>query len=356
MDFKSILLSILLGITLILLIRAYIKIYKLRKETRNTRENEILKEILDASMEKRYMFNISEEINHIRNILMDYYWIDYSSIFLKEKDKFKCVSTNIEFNYIVSELEDYVKENVDLESKLAKIKISNRYMCSERKIKYRYLIPLSAKDGIIGALLIENRKSSDKKEFEIEFFELVVKNISVVLQNLIYQDTVTNMAVKDGLTGVWNRNYMNIKLNEFILNKSIFSIVILDIDDFKKVNDIYGHEFGDVVLKEVSSFIKDKLGAEGEIYRYGGEEFIISINNKTAFEVFDFIDNVRSELATYNISHNKQNISITSSFGIAEFPLDGESILEVINNADKALYLSKKTGKNKVTISNKVQD
>lgn len=65
MDFKSILLSLILGITLILLIRAYIKLYKLRKETRNTRENEILKEILDASMEKRYMFNISEEINII---------------------------------------------------------------------------------------------------------------------------------------------------------------------------------------------------------------------------------------------------------------------------------------------------
>ncbi|NFL43172.1 GGDEF domain-containing protein [Clostridium botulinum] len=337
-------------ILIILLIFSLILNFKNRKDLKDLisiKENEILKEILNLG------FSNNEKNSYITIVqaLKKYYKIDDCSVLLK-KDSFECVASNVDTMYI----EDIELQCDSLLSELkgsAKISYSENYFSYKssrlRAIKYFYFIPLVNDNEVIGAIFIENKLDYKEKMFEVEFFNIVIRNITIVLQNCLYQEKIMNLAMRDNLTQMYNRNYMESHIKELTNSKKRFSLAMLDIDFFKKFNDTYGHEFGDLVLKEVSNLIKSKLRKEDEIYRWGGEEFIISISSDIK-QAAVILDRIREIIANYSISNGIDTVNITVSFGVAEFPKHGYGLEELLSCADKALYESKENGRNRVTI------
>ncbi len=158
------------------------------------------------------------------------------------------------------------------------------------------------------------------------------------------------LAVMDELTGLYNRREMFERLgnrrNRGVAQKRF--LVMLDIDNFKKVNDTYGHVFGDQVLSEISRVIKENLGQHSSEFaaRYGGEEFLYILFNPTVEEAFERAEKIRE--AVYGIKYSEhEELHVSISCGFAEFPF-GEDINETLKRADKLLYQAKNAGKNRI--------
>lgn len=176
---------------------------------------------------------------------------------------------------------------------------------------------------------------------------------------------IENLLTLDPLTEVYNRRYIEEELKTLFdeveaikQNKERrtgkedqLSIIFLDIDDFKKVNDNYGHEAGDIVLKEVSGLIKRNIRSSDKVARYGGEEFIIVLVKASKEDAYQKAEHVRTLISQTKIKINtKDFLSVTVTLGVASLSNE-KSIKELLNKADKVLYEGKKTGKNKTTIA-----
>jgi len=151
----------------------------------------------------------------------------------------------------------------------------------------------------------------------------------------------------DTLTGVYNRN----KLNEIVIARqkydAIYSIIIMDIDDFKIINDKYGHNVGDVVLKEFATVLKKSTRKSDFLGRWGGEEFIIICSDIDKEKTLEISEKIRKKIEDFNFY---KNLKVTASFGVAEYT-KGISYDELFVLADSALYKAKKNGKNRVVAS-----
>jgi diguanylate cyclase (GGDEF)-like protein len=155
-------------------------------------------------------------------------------------------------------------------------------------------------------------------------------------------------AIKDPLTGVGNRRALKNKLEEVVaINKRTnmpVSLIMLDIDNFKLINDVYGHSVGDDVLVKISSIIESRIRATDTLYRYGGEEFIIIAIDLNIEISAKIAEDMRTLVERSILIPNKP---ITISLGVAEF-LQSESIEQWIKRADTALYVAKRAGRNRV--------
>lgn len=165
------------------------------------------------------------------------------------------------------------------------------------------------------------------------------------------------LATVDYLTGIKNRraffDIANIEFKKSLRYSIPLSIIIFDLDDFKNINDIYGHSAGDEVLRVVAKIAEKELRTTDLIARYGGEEFIILLTHTAANEAQIVAERIRSCLCENNIDYNDKKLNITASFGIADTRLDlpEEDLEAIISRADSALYTVKEQGKNKVMIN-----
>jgi diguanylate cyclase (GGDEF)-like protein len=130
-------------------------------------------------------------------------------------------------------------------------------------------------------------------------------------------------------------------------NKEPLSIILCDVDYFKKVNDVYGHNAGDAVLKKLAQLFSDNIREQDHIARWGGEEFLFILPQTVAKNANIMAEKIQHNLQNYNIDYEGEKIKVTVSMGIQEFS-DGQSIDEVINTADKYLYLAKDSGRNQI--------
>lgn len=159
----------------------------------------------------------------------------------------------------------------------------------------------------------------------------------------------------DELTQIFNRRaFMERYEQDFrtaIETSSAFSVMIMDIDFFKKVNDTYGHHLGDEVLKHAVD-VCNKLLTDGQLLaRYGGEEFVISLNGYTAKEAEVLGNQLRKSLEEHILHSSQGNIPVTCSMGVAEMSHDAiETVDQLLNKADKALYSAKQSGRNQVHV------
>lgn len=328
------------------------KINELKTSSFSTKENTIIKSILDLGISNNSAFTLESSALSIVDVLISNYKLDYCTI-LVDKGKLSNIASNVESQYI-RDIEQYCDKAIKNMDGVAKIRSSENFLdyksAKKRKIKYSYLIPLNHQEKQVGAIFIENYEDYKENQFELEFFKLVIKNIAIALQNCIYHDEIKAMAMKDNLTQVYNRNYMKIHLQKQIDANKQFTLALLDIDFFKKFNDSYGHDFGDIVLKEVSQFIKKSIKECDEIYRWGGEEFVIYFDNTESEEIYERLNNIREDLSKYKIKNEKDiEVSVTASFGAVDSK-SVKTVDELISLADKALYYSKETGRNKIAI------
>lgn len=179
--------------------------------------------------------------------------------------------------------------------------------------------------------------------------------IVILMQRLINNlekamKEITHLSVTDSLTHLFNRRYIYDLLEKEVYRSNRYgdnlSIIILDIDFFKVVNDTYGHNVGDEILKAISQILVDNVRKTDVVSRWGGEEFVILCNNIDSHQAVCLAEKIRQILneAVFEVCGN-----ISCSFGVSTFQKE-ESIESLINRADEALYISKHSGRNKVTV------
>lgn len=190
-------------------------------------------------------------------------------------------------------------------------------------------------------MVIERQKDIYRIIFKVLFLSIIS---TVVVFLIFYRKTrklrIQNM--KDGLTKVYNRVYFNELYEKFIKKGIDFAIIMIDIDNFKNLNDTYGHQFGDNVLIKICSEISKLSHDDMKLCRYGGEEFVVAVPNKTKDEVIEYSQNIRKivEQITW-----EENVKVTLSIGVA---LSSDFKEDTLRYADQNLYVAKTTGKNKV--------
>lgn len=191
------------------------------------------------------------------------------------------------------------------------------------------------------------------KPMKIEVFLPYLKN------RLQWKQDVQQMITLDELTGVFNRKYMNDTLtrsmNDFRVNGRKFTIAIIDLDYFKQVNDTYGHLVGDKVLKGLVSVLNKTVRKADEIFRFGGEEFVIIFPDTDEQSAYQIMTAARIEFSEEVFFTEAETFSVTFSAGLKQVDSKIDSKEKLMDYADRALYLSKAGGRNMVTVHNQAE-
>lgn len=345
------------AVYLVTLIVGYIFLRRKYKKVDMNELNAMLTCILEESLKNKSLSKASQSIAFI---LQRYYKIDYVTIFIRDShDWLSVIASNVGSGFLKS-LELYcnslIKKASNWDSKISASEGGSLVYnsASDRGICFSNFTPLVIKDKLIGGVLLEHRNASEMLDARFDLYTKLFNSTALVLQNLIYTEELVSAVSTDQLTGVYNRRFIDVTLVEQIEQHSSlglqFNIALLDIDHFKKFNDTYGHQFGDLVLQEVSNYIKSQLGENSWISRYGGEEFLIFIGRSNTSNVYKKIDSIREGISKLALTDGKQTASVTASFGVSCYPMHGKTAEELIANADTALYQSKENGRNKVTV------
>lgn len=222
----------------------------------------------------------------------------------------------------------------------------------DEKEKSAIIIPLITFSKTIAALKITSQIENYFSRDDFITLEIILNTASTTIENISLYRSIDNLARKDPLTGVFTRRIFDEKIEEEILvsarTKQPFSLLIIDIDHFKKVNDTYGHKMGDEVLKEVSKVIINQIREFDFASRYGGEEFAIIMPNTSKNKGLELAKKIAEEIKKLRFNYHNKTFSITISGGVGEFPSEGQSKTQIIRICDERLYKAKKTGRDKI--------
>ena len=182
-----------------------------------------------------------------------------------------------------------------------------------------------------------------------------ITTLTLNLELIIAKEESEELARTDVLTGLNNRRSF-FEMGEMILKNTkryghSLSVVMLDIDNFKSINDTYGHAKGDTVLKSIAKSLSQGVRGSDFIARVGGEEFAIILQETNLTSAQELIERLRAAIELTNISIESQDLNVTASFGIAQFEAENDDFDKLLSKADIALYQAKKGGRNKVVIN-----
>lgn len=214
------------------------------------------------------------------------------------------------------------------------------------------LLPLTAQQESTGLVVLSLPGELDPTALEL--VETLVGHTALTIANAMMVEKVEQQAITDGLTGVFNRRYFNDRLDTELQRSLRYShpvsLIIMDIDYFKKANDVLGHLGGDTVLKQLAALLKEKVRKVDIIARYGGEEFAI-ILPETPYDSALFVaEKIRAWIEEFPFTDQEKlpHKVITSSLGVATYPDHAGNLEALISSADEALYEAKQNGRNQV--------
>lgn len=245
--------------------------------------------------------------------------------------------------------------NFEVTSKPARENIKDPVL-DQLQVELFACVPLKGKREIQGVLLVDNiiTKKPITKD-DIRILTMVANQAGLAIENAHMYETTKFQAHTDSLTRLWNHGYFQNALAEAVkeakLQKSVVTLAIIDLDNFKKYNDLLGHQKGDVALREVASVLKKSTRSQDLVCRYGGEEFAIIMPGIDKENSFHIIERLRAAVEkTFQRTGKKGSFPpLTISAGLASFPYDAQKKEGLIAKSDSALYNAKHTGKNRVT-------
>jgi len=224
------------------------------------------------------------------------------------------------------------------------------------RVKSFLSIPMRAHKTIIGILYIASAFENAFTPETVELFNIIANEASVVINNAMFYDQFKLLAITDGLTKCYNhRHFQEVLETEFQRTRRYnltFSLLIGDIDNFKKVNDTYGHQVGDIVLKGIATLLKNGVREIDVVARYGGEEFAIIMPETDAKGAAGTAERLRRSIAEYIFSGLPPKTYITMSMGVGTYPtIKAKNKFEFVEKVDRALYRAKEEGKNRVCVA-----
>ena len=218
------------------------------------------------------------------------------------------------------------------------------------------MVPLMVGENILGVIRLNSSHRDIYQEYDQDVLSTLANQTALAIENALMVERIQNMAVKDGLTGVYNHRYFQEKLEEEIskadrYNKDL-SFLLLDVDHFKKFNYTYGHQEGDKVLRIVAEIAESTLRQKVDtLARYGGEEFAIILPETDGNSAKDLAERVRKSIEGYLFENESKGVyRVTVSIGVSSYPFDAREQSKLIQAADMGLYESKANGRNRVSL------
>ncbi|HKS72317.1 MAG TPA: sensor domain-containing diguanylate cyclase [Terriglobales bacterium] len=227
------------------------------------------------------------------------------------------------------------------------------YVMLYRETRSRLGIPLVAFGQTLGVLVLDSARDGAFNDPDVQALESVADICATAIQNAHYVDRVKQLAYLDGLTGIFNRRYFEMRILEEIERARRFNagmaVIMVDIDQFKRLNDEFGHLLGDEVLRQVSSLFYQQLRKIDVVCRYGGEEFAILLSQTDRHHAVGVAEKLRKLVAEWPFPGVPQPVSISG--GVASFPDHGTTRDELVKAADAGLYAAKQAGRNCIRLA-----
>ena len=221
-----------------------------------------------------------------------------------------------------------------------------------------FCMPLAAQGQALGILCLECPTESDSEQLDIylNIFPRLAEISSMWIASLKLQERFENESIRDGLTNLYNRRFMEVSLDREIRlaarRKGELSLLMLDIDHFKRFNDTLGHEAGDHVLRGVGEILRASVRTEDIVCRYGGEEFLVILPGMGTDDSFHRAEDIRERVSAMRLNFNAEAVQrVTISIGVSTYPQVGQTTEELLRAADGALYDAKESGRNRVAVA-----
>ncbi|ELO1779345.1 sensor domain-containing diguanylate cyclase [Vibrio fluvialis] len=218
--------------------------------------------------------------------------------------------------------------------------------------------PLISGDSCIGTLNVAHKHKNYYRLEDAEKLQCIANWISINIALHLQLVELELLATTDELTGSFNRRCfikeLKERLNDYHQKEEAFFVAILDLDEFKKLNDSYGHDMGDKALQYSVDIIDAQLGDDDLLARIGGEEFGIIMSNSSMDEALACLEKIRAAIASFSIDCEGQQIHFTASIGLAKVDKDDSNIDLLVKRADMALYDAKGSGRNRIAIDQRV--
>ncbi len=227
-------------------------------------------------------------------------------------------------------------------------------MTPEQELPSIICLPIMNQEERLGTLFVGKNRINAFMDSRA-FYENIASQLSIGIANVRLYAKMNDMAIRDGLTRIYNRRHLTELLNGYLTDamerKVPVSLALFDIDKFKMVNDTYGHQCGDEVIRYVATLLnKGALIHAGIAGRYGGEEFVVAFCGKGLEETHKIVKEIHEQIRSEEVVYDGKTIQVRVSVGIASYPETCADPGELLTRADWAMYHSKKNGRDQITI------
>jgi diguanylate cyclase (GGDEF)-like protein len=231
------------------------------------------------------------------------------------------------------------------------------------KTKSLICVPLKINQRKIGIINLTDKIGDGFDENDLRLVESIASHASVALDRTDYykmSEDLRKVSITDSLTDLYNRRFFQDRISEEIERSRRHglpvSLIMLDIDNFKQYNDTYGHLAGDEALRLTAAILKHSVRNIDRVARYGGEEFAVILPMTEIAAARDIAERIRSGMAGRYFPDDalRATVKLTASLGIASFPQNADNLFDLVGSADKALYVAKVNGKNRVALFDKL--
>lgn len=253
--------------------------------------------------------------------------------------------------------EEIKREKINLQLERRRLRSYQMGINQNIELKSYITFPIIIEGKIVGCISINSDQSNAFDAQDLQFFSVIGYQMAASLKHIQRLSSIKNIAIYDTLTNLYNRRYFDekfeIETQKAFFNETPLSLVMLDIDHFKKINDTLGHTEGDKVLKGIADLLKKSVRKKDTIARYGGEEFVLILPDAGLEESFMIAERIRRLVENTTFEAGQTQLHLTVSLGIANFPSHQiKSKEDLIRIADQALYEAKRGGRNRVCIYN----
>lgn len=329
-------------------------------------KNDLVKKLLDTTEDLIKYGDLKEKSDHLLLNLKSIIPYEVASLYFFDSQNDEVV---FPISYYAPEDLDIGELNLNLKNGITFSVIKNGEMYISRNIKKEEKVKITGKllkytdaaifmpimiNGTVRGLIFAAGKTSMVgflSQDVNDILNILSRQMSLALQNYDYVLNIKKQANTDVLTGLNNRRVFNREIENLVKLKNRFSVVIYDIDDFKKVNDVYGHLVGDEVLKNVADIIKRSIRKTDIACRYGGEEIVIIFKDLSKEDAYVISERIRKRIENTHVFAGEKVIKVTVSGGVSSYPDDGITADEILEKADLILYSEcKSKGKNRVCI------
>ncbi|SHF65172.1 sensor domain-containing diguanylate cyclase [Ornithinibacillus halophilus] len=343
--------------------------------------NKYLKKTGEVGHRLAQKLEVSEVYDVFMREMVQLMPVDYAYIYITSNDKLKLVryfdaSNQLEVSH------EYVKRDEAFSGRVFSSRTSILYKNSREweDIKNPIIpeeaesvlsLPIEYGEEIIGVVTIVSKKEKAYDKTHHRIADILTNYLGVAIENAKHYELTKAESEKDGLTKLYNYRYLDKVLDEhFNVNDELLtslhcSMLIVDLDHFKKVNDTYGHEAGNEILKETAVRLKEMIGTLGYVSRYGGEEFIIFLPDSDLTKALHVAEGIRLSIGGTSFTvyqhilphSNPVEVNVTASIGVSSYPEHCEEPNELIRHADRAMYIgAKRMGRNKVAVYNHINE